>query len=214
MNIGVLLADDHAVVRDGLKALFEAQENFTVLGSVANGREAVDAARQLQPDVVVMDIAMPELNGIEATRQIRELLPATKVVMLSMLGSLEHIYRALQAGAHGYVLKEAAGDELVAAVRAVCRGRRYLSEGVNDELISDFLGKHHAESPLASLSPRESNILQLVVEGSNNRQIAHALSISVKSVETYRSRMMQKLGISDLPALVRFAIEHGLTQLK
>lgn len=214
MSIGILLADDHTVVRDGLKALLEAEAGLSVLGVAADGNTAVIQARRLKPDVVTMDISMPVLNGIEAARQILQALPATRIIMLSMHGSAEHVYRALQAGACGYLLKESAGVEVVTAVRAVHAGRRYLSEKIAETAIDDFIAARHTESPLESLSAREREILHLVVDGHSNPETARLLSISIKTVETYRSRLMQKLGIDNLPALVKFAIEHGLTQIE
>lgn len=217
MTISVFLADDHAVVRDGLRLLLEMQGDIEVIGDTASGRDAVCQVTQLHPDVVVMDIAMPELNGIEATRQIREACPSVQVVVLSMYSTAEHIFRALQAGAHGYVLKESAGVEVVNAVRAVHSGHRYLSQQASDQMIDDYMRQRKAtegQSPLARLSPREQEILQLVVEGRPSADIAHALSLSAKTVETYRSRMMKKLGISDIPSLVKFAILNGLTPLE
>ena len=210
MSIRILLADDHAVVRDGLRALLDAEPGMEVVGSVADGREAVLAARSLQPDVVVMDINMPGLNGIEATRGVRELEPPPQVLILSMHGSSEHIYRALQAGARGYLLKEAAGSEVVGAVRAVAAGRRYLSETIADTALDAYLAEGRTRSPLDSLSVRERQLLQLLAEGRSNTDAARLLSLSVKTVETYRSRLLLKLGLHDVSALVRFAIEHGL----
>ncbi len=214
MTISVLLADDHAVVRDGLKALLETQADIHVAGVAADGLAAVNAARELNPDVTVMDINMPELNGIDATRRICERNPDAKILILSMHGSSEHVYRALQAGAKGYLLKESAGAEVVAAVRAVYAGRRYLCSKIAETAIDDFIAARHTKSPLESLSEREREILQAVVDGRGNADTAHLLSISVKTVETYRSRLMLKLGIKDVPSLVKFAIEHGLTALK
>ena len=214
MSIAVLLADDHAIVRDGLKTLLEAQSDLRVVGEAANGRDAVTAAAQLKPDVVVMDISMPEMNGVEAARRIRDAREATRVVMLSMHGNAEHVYRALEAGATGYLLKESAGSELVAAIRAVHAGRRYLTEKINELVIAGYLGEKRAASPLESLSRRERDILQHIVDGKNNRETSELLHISIKTVETYRSRMMQKLGIRDVTGLVKFAISHGLTQIK
>lgn len=184
------------------------------MGDAANGRQAVDQVKKLRPDVVVMDIAMPELNGIEATREIRKSCPSTQVVILSVYGTSEHIFRGLQAGALGYLMKESAGMEVVTAVRAVHAGRRYLSQKIDDLLVDDYL--HHreiteAKSPLEKLSPREREVLQLVVEGKSSQEIANILHLSPKSLETYRSRLMQKLGIHDLPSLVKFATQHGLT---
>jgi len=216
MNIRVFLADDHAVVRDGLRFLLEAQGDIRVIGDAEDGRAAVRQALQLQPDVVIIDIAMPALNGIEATQQICAACPATRVIILSMHSSSEHVFRALQAGACGYLLKESAGAEVVQAVRAVHAGRRYLSEKIADQESADYLRQRQdgeARSPLARLSPREREVLQLVAEGRSSAEIAALLHLSPKTIETYRSRLMQKLGLSDLPSLVRFAIQHGLTPL-
>ncbi len=215
MPIRVLLADDHAVVRDGLRYLLEAQGDIAVVGDAPNGRLAVQQTQQLAPDVVVMDIAMPELNGIVAARQIREISPATQIIILSMHSTPEHIRHALQAGAQGYLLKESAGAEVVQAVRAVHAGRRYLSQKITETVINDYVlqrAADGAEDPLARLSAREREILQLVAEGKTSAQIAQALHLSPKSVETYRSRLMRKLGIGDVAGLVKFAIQHGLTE--
>jgi DNA-binding NarL/FixJ family response regulator len=214
MPIRVLLADDHAVVRDGLRYLLEAQGDIAVVGDAANGRLAVEQAQQLVPDVVVMDIAMPELNGIDAARQIREVSPSTQIIILSMHSTAEHIRHALQAGAQGYLLKESAGTEVAQAVRAVHAGRRYLSPKITETVISDYVLQRAAdqvEDPLARLSAREREILQLVAEGKTSAQIANILHLSPKSVETYRSRLMRKLGIGDVAGLVRVAIQHGMT---
>jgi DNA-binding NarL/FixJ family response regulator len=215
MSITVFLADDHTVVRDGLRHLLEAQPDIKVIGDAANGREAVRQVEHLCPQIVVMDIAMPELNGIEATRKIVERCPDTQVIILSMHSTSEHIRRALKAGAHGYLLKESAGNEVVSAVRAVHANHRYLSQKLSDRLINDYGHlAQEAESPLARLSPRELEVLQLVVEGKSNAEIAETLCLSPKTIETYRSRLMHKLGIHDLPGLVKFAIQHGLTPLE
>jgi DNA-binding NarL/FixJ family response regulator len=211
--IKVLLADDHAVVRDGLRALLEAQPEIEVVGDVANGREALREARRLTPDVVVMDIAMPELNGIEATVQMQETCPSTQILILSMHSTTEHIFRALQAGARGYLLKDSAGAEVVEAVRAVHAGRRYLSQKIVASVIDDYIAERRRASPLDSLTRRERQILQLTVEGKSSAEVGTMLFLSPKTVDTYRSRMMQKLDIGDLPTLVKFAIQHGITQL-
>ena len=216
MSITVFLADDHAVVRDGLRHLLEAQPDIKVVGDAADGRQTLQLIERLNPDVAIMDIAMPELNGIEAARKIRADCPSTQVIILSIYSTEEHVSRALQAGARGYVLKESAGIEVVNAVRAVHSGHHYLSQKLSDRLIDDYL--HHIESsgerdPLARLSPREREVLQLVVEGKSSAEIAEVLSLSVKTVETYRSRIFRKLDIDDLPSLVKFAIQHGLTPL-
>lgn len=217
MSISVFLADDHAVVRDGLRALLEAQPDIRVIGDAANGREAVRRAVQLCPDVMILDIAMPELNGIDTAWEIGKVCPTTRVIILSMHATTEHIFRALQAGVRGYLLKESAGSEVVNAVRAVQTGQRYLSQKISDKLVDDYISQRRAaqtESPLGRLSLREREVLQLVAEGKSSAEIADILSLSLKTVETYRSRLMHKLGISDLPDLVRFAIQHGLTTLE
>jgi DNA-binding NarL/FixJ family response regulator len=213
MTIEVLLVDDHAVVRDGLRLVLQSQPDIRVIGEAADGREAVQQALQHDPDVVVMDIAMAVLNGIEATVQIRDRCPGTEVLILSMHAGAEHVYRALQAGALGYLLKESAGAEVIDAVRCVHTGKRYLGAKISDTVFEDYVRQRHTASPLESLSPRERQILQLVAEGKTSAQAAEIVSISSKSVETYRSRMMQKLRISDIPSLVKFAIQHGLTSL-
>jgi DNA-binding NarL/FixJ family response regulator len=213
MNLRIFLADDHAIVRDGLRFLLEAQPDFTVVGDAANGRIAVQQVQQLQPDVVIMDIAMPEMDGTEATRQIRQVCPATQVIILSMHATSEHIFQSLQAGARGYLLKEAAGTEVVAAVRAVKAGTRYLSQTISEVLVNGYLCQHQpadAQSPLAQLSTREREILPLVAEGKSSVEIAAHLSLSPNTVDTYRSRLMRKLGVFDLAGLVKFALEHGL----
>jgi len=216
MSISVFIADDHAVVRDGLRLLIETQSDMKVVSEASNGREAARQVLHANPDVVIMDLAMPELNGVEATRQIREKCPATKVIILSMHSSSEHIFQALKAGAHGYLLKESAGMEVISAIRVVHSGKRYLSEKIGDVMIDEYI--HNREvvetgSPLSKLSTREREILQLVVEGKSSIEIAQTLFISPKTVETYRSRLMQKLGISDLPGLIKFSIQHGITSL-
>ena len=213
MPLTVVLVDDHSVVRDGLRFLLEAEGDIRVIGGATNGREAVQEVRRLQPDVVIMDLAMPELNGIEATRQIRDACPGTQVLVLSMHSTAEHIFRALQAGALGYLLKESAGPEVVTAVRTVHAGKRYLSQKIAGTVVDDYIRERHAASPMESLSSRERQILQLIAEGKSSAETARELFLSPKTVETYRSRLMHKLGLANLSELVRFAIQHGLTPL-
>jgi DNA-binding NarL/FixJ family response regulator len=210
MPVSVMLADDHAVVRDGLRALLEGGNDMQVVAVAGNGREAVAEALRLRPDIVIMDIAMPELDGVEATRRIVEKCPETRVLILSMYLSAEHIYRALQAGAQGYVLKESAGEEVVDAIRALRAGKRYLSHRITETVIDDYLREGTNVSPLDSLSLRERDVLQLVVEGRTNAAIAQALSLSPKTVETYRARIMKKLKVKDTVELVKFSMRHGL----
>ena len=217
MAINVLLADDHAVVLDGMKALLEAEKDIFVVAQAANGREAVRKARKHRPDLVIMDISMPELNGIEATKQIIEDLPDIRVIMLSMHASSEHILRSLQAGARGYLLKDSAGQEVVKAVRSVSKGIRYLSQRISETLIEDYINRSEftiPENPLDQLSGREREILQLVVEGKTSAEISTRLYLSPKTVDTYRSRIIHKLKVKGLPGLIKFAIRHGITSLE
>ncbi len=207
MTIRVLLADDHALMREGLRALLSSEPDIAVIADVINGREAVSRACELNPDIALMDLSMPGMNGIEAARIIREKCPATKIIILSMHASSEHVYQALAAGAAGYLLKESASAEVVAALRTVHAGRRYLSPSIGMPEYSPRAGR----TPLESLSTRERQVLQLVVEGKSSADIAGMLHLSPKSVDTYRSRLMKKLGIEDVTALVKFALLHGIT---
>ena len=215
--ISVFLADDHAVVRDGLSVLLDAEDDIKVVGDASDGRETIDKVAALCPDVVVMDIAMPELNGIDATQKIVQACIPTQVIILSMHSTTEHISGALKAGARGYILKESAGVEVVNAVRVVFRGHYYLSQKISDNVVDDYVQQAQiagAASPIDSLSIREREVLQMLVEGKSNAEIGEILSISIKTVETYRSRLMLKLDINDIPSLVKFAIQHGLTSLE
>lgn len=217
MLIKVILADDHAVVRDGLRMLLEAQGDIEVVGEASDGRQTIQQVKTLCPDIVIIDIAMPGMNGIEATPHILKNCPATKVIILSMHATNEHIFRAIKAGATGYLLKESAGREVIDAVRTVHHGRRYLSEQISDIMVDDYFHKGKSSSPrspLDLLSSREREVLQLVVEGKSSVEIATILTLSSKTIETYRSRLMAKLGIEDIPALVKFAVQHGITPLK
>jgi DNA-binding NarL/FixJ family response regulator len=198
------------MMRDGLKALLSASRDISVVAEVGNGREAVRRAQDLKPDVVIMDVSMPDLNGIEAARMLRDKCPGTRIVMLSMHSSSEHVFRAFEAGATGFLLKESAGAEMEAAVRAVHAGRRFLSRALA-ELDPAALSDARRASPLDSLSARERHVLQLVVEGHSSSEIARLVHLSPKTVETYRSRLMKKLGVKDVTGLVKFAIEHGIT---
>jgi len=215
MSITVFLADDHTIVRDGLRYLLEAHDNIKVIGEASNGRDAVKQVKKLQPAIVIMDIFMTGLNGIEATEQICKECPSARVIMLSMQSSSESILRSLKAGASGYLLKESAGRELVNAIYTVNAGQRYLSTKVSDQMAGAYLKQTQGiTDPLAALSQREREVLQLVVEGKTSAEIAETLFLSVKTIETYRSRLMQKLGIRDIPGLIRFAIQHGITPLE
>lgn len=211
MTIKILIADDHALVRDGIRMNLETNQDIKVVGTAANGREAIDKANLLRPDMIIMDIAMPELNGIEATRLICRSLPEVKILILSMYHTVEHTFRAVQAGAKGYVLKESAGDEVVDAVHALARGRLFFGAGVADPF-ANVETKHHTptKSPLDRLSFREREVLQFVVQGKSSSEIAALLFLSSKSVDTYRSRLMQKLGVSNITSLVSFALQQGI----
>jgi DNA-binding NarL/FixJ family response regulator len=212
MRIRVLIADDHALIRDGLRSLLAAQANIEVVSAAANGREAVREVQRLRPDVVLMDITMPELNGIEATRQIAERCPSVKVVILSVHATVEHYYQAARAGARGYLLKESATEEVAAAIRSVHVGKRFVSTRIAESFQTKLDAA--STSPIDSLSRREREILQLVAEGQSSAEIATLISISPKSVDTYRCRLMQKLGLHGLCDMVKFAIRHGMTSVE
>lgn len=217
MKIRVLVADDHAIIREGLRVMLGNQSDMEVVGIAANGREAIQLVDEYKPDVAVMDISMPELNGIEAIQQILPRHPQMKVVVLSIHGTKPYVYRALKAGAKGYLMKETAGLEVVDAVRAVYHGQRYLSQSIADLLTTESSHKLEPSievNPLGVLSMREREILQLVAEGKTSQEIAERLSISPKTVDTYRSRLMHKIGVDDVAGLVRFAIQNGVISLE
>jgi DNA-binding NarL/FixJ family response regulator len=216
MSITVFLAEDHRIVREGFKLLLETHPDIKVIGEAGDGREAVRQVLKLNPDIVIMDIAMPEMNGIEATREISESLSTCKVVILSMYSTPQHVFRALNAGAKGYILKGSAGEDVVKAVRMVHSGRTYVCSEISEVVINDYLQKREMrvdDDPISRLSQREREIVQLLVEGKSNAKIAELLCLSQKTVETYRSHIMQKLGIPDLPSLVKFAIQQGITSV-
>ena len=217
MKIRVLVADDHAIIREGLRVMLGNQSDVEVVGIAANGREAIQFVDEHKPDVAVIDISMPELNGIEAIQQILPRHPQMKVVVLSIHGTKPYVYRALKAGAKGYLMKETAGLEVVDAVRAVYHGQRYLSQSIADLLTTESSYKLESSievNPLGVLSMREREILQLVAEGKTSQEIAERLSISPKTVDTYRSRLMHKIGVDDVAGLVRFAIQNGVISLE
>lgn len=217
MSIQVFLADDHAILRDGVRLLLEMEPDIHIVGDAADGRTTVCRVLELVPDVAILDILMPELNGIEAARQIRQANPQVQIIILTMNASPEHVFRALQVGVRGYLLKAAAGSELVKAVRAVHAGRRYLSQAISDTVIDEYIAQRtgtESDNPLNQLTDREREVLQLVVEGNSNSEIGETLNITAGSVKTYRKRLTQKLNIHDLPGLVKFAILHGLIALE
>jgi DNA-binding NarL/FixJ family response regulator len=212
MPIRILIADDHGVVAEGLKHLIEAQQDMQVVATVGDGREAIRVAKETQPDVVLMDLSMPELNGADATRAVLEHDPKCRVIVLSMYAEREYVRRALKAGAAGYVVKRSAAKEVVDAIRAVHAGQRYLSPRVADVVIDDYAGDGKGDL-LEKLSTREREVLQLLAEGRTGAEIATRLALSQKTVETYRARLVEKLGIRDVAGLVKFAIQRGLVSL-
>jgi len=207
MAIHVLIADDHAIVRDGLRAVLELDSRIKVAGLASTGREALAAARNLHPDVVILDVAMTDMNGIDAAELMIKAVPRVRILMLSMHASSEYVHRALKAGAMGYVLKSAATKDIKEAINTVLGGRVFLSSGIR----LARPGGESAASPLDSLSARERQVLQLVVEGQSSSRIASLLNLSPKTVETYRSRLMKKLGVGSVAELAKFAVAHGLT---
>ena len=209
--IRIILVDDHALVREGVSRLLEAQPDMQVVGAFGEGDAAIRFAAREEPDVAIVDIAMPQASGIDVARGLREASPDTHLLVLSMYSHAEYVHQALLAGALGYVAKESAGAVLVEAVRAVQAGRRYLSESLGTEALNRYLHGSEASDPLGRLSARERQVLRHTVEGRTIAETAQQLGLSPKSVETYRSRLMTKLGIEDLPALVKFAIRHGVT---
>ena len=205
--IRVILVDDHSLVREGVSRLLEEEPDIRVVGSFAEGNAAVRFAAGAQPDVAILDVAMPSTSGIDVARRMRAVSPKTQLLMLSMHERLEYVQQAFWAGASGYVLKDSAGNEVVAAVRAVQAGRRYLSERIPPRALESYFGA----DPLERLSAREIEVLKLVVDGNSSNQVAALLGLSPKSIDTYRSRLMTKLDVEHLPALVKLAIRRGLT---
>ncbi|MDR3701930.1 MAG: response regulator transcription factor [Candidatus Sulfopaludibacter sp.] len=212
-TIRVLLADDHNLIRAGLRLVVAQQPDFQVAGEAENGRQAVALAEQLKPDVVVMDIKMPDLNGIEACHQIRETLPDTQVVMLSMHSDETYVLRALKAGARAYLLKDSAEADLARAIRAAVEGKSFFSPAVGKVLLEDYMRKLQrtgAEDSYELLSPREREILQVVAEGKSSKEIANVLNLSVYTVETHRAKIMQKLNLRSMPELILYAVRKGI----
>lgn len=207
-KIRILLADDHSVVRQGFRAILASQPDMEVVAEAANGREAVEQAQSLQPDVVVMDVAMPELNGIEATRRIQEEAPRARVLALSMHKDSVYVREILRAGARGYLLKDAIDTDFIAAVRSVAKGDGYISPSVSEAVLSDY--RKHVTNPIDLLSSREREVLQMIAEGLINKEIATRLNLSVYTVEAHRGRLMDKLNLHSSSELVRFAIRNGL----
>ena len=212
-SIRVLLADDHVLIRGGLRLLVEAESDLSVAGEAGDGREAIELARTLRPDVSVLDVAMPNLNGIEAARQITTENPSAGVVMLSMHRDESYVLRALKAGARGYILKDSREGELVAAIRAVADGKAYFSPEVSRLLIADYMRQlqHRGiEDSYELLTPREREVFQMLSEGKSNKDIATLLNLSLYTVETHRGNLMQKLNLRSLAELILYAVRKGL----
>jgi two-component system, NarL family, response regulator NreC len=214
-KLRVLLADDHKLIRAGLRLVVAQQPDFIVAGEADNGREAVAMAETLAPDVVVMDVGMPELNGIEACRQIRDKRPETQVVMLSMHSDEGYVLRALKAGARAYLLKDSAEADLARAIHAAAEGKSFFSPAVGKVLLEDYMRKLErtgAEDSYELLSPREREVLQMVAEGKSSKDIANSLNLSVYTVETHRAKIMQKLNLKSVPELILYAVRKGIIQ--
>lgn len=209
-RIRILLADDHAVLRAGLRALLAAQDDLEVVGEASDGAEAIRLCQALRPDVVVMDIGMPGVSGIDATARIKRDLPGTKVLILSMHDDRGYLRQVLRVGASGYVLKKAADTELLAAIRAAARGEVFLDPTLAKALVDEVMEPKAAGGEAPALSDREREVLRLLAHGHTNQQVADRLCISVKSVETYKARLMEKLGLKGRAELVRHALQHGL----
>ena len=212
-NVRILLADDHTVMRDGLRALLEKQPDMQVVAEAADGRESVRLAEDTSPDVVVMDIGMPNMNGIEATRRIVEKQPETGVVILSMHYDESYVLRSLKAGARAYLLKDALKSELIAAIRAVAEGRSFFSPKVSRILQEDYveaLARKDADDSYELLTDREREILQLVAEGKTNKEIATILNVSLYTVDTHRTHILQKLNLHSVPELILYAVRKGI----
>ena len=209
MSIRILLADDHTIVRDGLRALLERQADMSVVAEAADGRECVQLAEQHSPDVVIMDVAMPEMNGIEAARRILSANPKTSVLILSMHRDESYVLRALRAGARGYLLKDSPRDDVLSAIRTVAAGRSYLSRQVSQILQEDYvrqLGSRGLEDSYDLLTDREREILQLLAEGKANKEVANLLNISPTTVETHRAHILQKLSLHSTADLILYAV--------
>jgi two-component system, NarL family, response regulator NreC len=215
VTIRIILADDHKIMREGLRALLEKQQDFEVTAEAENGLEAVQLAKKLRPHIIIMDIGMPGLNGIEATRQIVADVPSVKVIALSMHSDKRFVIEMLKAGVCGYLLKDSASEELVSAIRTVLAGKPYLSPQITDVVLKDYLGALSKAEPSAFtlLTPREREVLQLIAEGRTTKQIATALFVSVKTVDTHRQQLMEKLDLRSVAELTKYAIREGLTSL-
>jgi two-component system response regulator NreC len=215
-KIRVLICDDHTILREGIRLLLNSQYDMEVVGESGDGRDAVEKARTLKPDVILMDIAMPSLNGLEATKQIRRDDANARVLVLTMYESDEYVAQMLEAGAMGYVLKKVAGSELVYAIRAVSQGEAFLYPSITKRLVEDYLRRVETgqdRASLENLTDREREILQLIAEGHSSKQIGDLLNISLRTVQNHRAHLMQKLGIHDRGDLIKYAIQKGIIEL-
>jgi len=215
MSISILLVDDHALFREGLRSLLEKQADFIIMGEAGDGREAMRLAEELKPNVVLMDIGMPELNGIEATHQITRKVQNTKIIALSMHCDNNFVGQILKAGAAGYLLKDSVFEDLVSAIRTVVTGKAFLSPQIASVVIEDYTKKLVSDEklPLASLSSREKEVIQLIAEGKTSKEIASTLSISTKTAENHRKNIMEKLDIHSVAELTKYAVRQGITSL-
>lgn len=216
MPYRVLLADDHKIIRDGLRSLLEKEKDMVVVGEAENGRQALQLTRKLNPDVIIMDISMPDLNGIDAAKQILGEQPGVKIVALSMHSEKQFVEGMIKAGVSGYLLKDTAFEELVKAVRLVCAGKKYLSPDITEIVLQDYKQPPVANDhqPANLLSSREREVLQLIAEGRATRVIADILHVSVKTVETHRKNIMDKLGLYTVAEMTKYAVRHGLTSIE
>lgn len=209
----VLIADDHRLVRAGLCALIADLPGFAVIGEAADGRQALSEAARLRPDVLLLDIAMPGMNGLEALTEMHRAQPELRVIILSMSASEEHVAHALRHGARGYLLKDSAPAELELALHAVMAGKTWLSPPVSKPLIDDYVQRVGSDATTDGLTPRQREVLKRIAEGASTKEIAFELDLSIKTIETYRSQIMERLGIQDIAGLVRYAIRHGIVAL-
>ncbi len=212
MTIRILIADDHGVIRAGLHALLDKEPGMQVIGEAADGQEAVDKALKLRPDVLLLDITMPVLDGIKVTSQLRAALPATHILILTLHEGVSMLREAIAAGASGYIVKRAVDVELIGAIQAVARGEMYVHPSMTQALIQDMSPLAGSSTPIGVLSPRETEVLRLVARGQTNRQIAKTLSLSVRTVDSHRANLMNKLGVSSRAELIQYALEHHLLE--
>ena len=215
MSVRIIIADDHKIVREGLRALIEKQHDMEVVGEAEDGRETVAMAQETLPDIILMDVSMPDMNGIEATRRIKDKFPQIRILALSMHSDRRFAIEMLKAGSSGYLLKDSAFEELAHAIRAVLSGHTYLCHKIADVVIKDYMTITTKEpSAFSALTAREREVLQLIAEGKSTKDAATALKVSVKTVETHRLQMMEKLGIRSVAELTKYAIREGLTSIE